>query len=136
MSIRCLLFQGPSTHIHFIFIFISTFYFFKVLLHTYIDSLRIDESREINHHGKTRKVRCYKLSKSGCSIVIYFYDQNQVNSRKGEKDILKKRKEVYSPLQVGDGHEGDSVKENLQASVYCVWLMIVNIESCMLIMFL
>lgn len=30
--------------------------FFEVLLHTFIDSLRIDESREINHHGKPRKV--------------------------------------------------------------------------------
>ena len=29
---------------------------FQVLLHTFIDSLRIDESREINHHGKPRKV--------------------------------------------------------------------------------
>ena len=29
---------------------------FQVLLHTFIDSLRIDESREINHHGQTRKV--------------------------------------------------------------------------------
>ena len=28
----------------------------QVILHTYIDSLRVDEDREINHHGKSVKV--------------------------------------------------------------------------------
>ena len=28
----------------------------KVILHTYIDSLRMDDDREINHHGRTVKV--------------------------------------------------------------------------------
>ena len=30
--------------------------FVEVLLHTYIDFLRHDYDREINHHGETRKV--------------------------------------------------------------------------------
>ena len=32
------------------------FWSLKVILHTYIDSLRVDEDREINHHGKSVKV--------------------------------------------------------------------------------
>merc|ERR1719356_1962912 len=30
--------------------------FFEVILHTYMDALRNDYDREINHHGKTKKV--------------------------------------------------------------------------------
>ena len=30
--------------------------FLQVILHTYIDSLRVDDDREINHHGKSVKV--------------------------------------------------------------------------------
>ena len=30
--------------------------FVVVLMHTYMDSLRNDEEREINHHGKTIKI--------------------------------------------------------------------------------
>ena len=37
---------------------------------------------------------------------------------------------------MGDGHEGDSVKENLQASVSSLRPVIVNIECRLLIMFL
>ena len=39
--------------------FTFTIYFFKVILHTAIDSFRNDENREINHHGKPRKVGGY-----------------------------------------------------------------------------
>ena len=28
----------------------------QVILHTYIDSLRVDEDREINHHGRPHKI--------------------------------------------------------------------------------
>ena len=34
----------------------------QVILHTYIDSLRVDENREINHHGSSVKVT--KLKKN------------------------------------------------------------------------
>ena len=37
-------------------IFAQTIPFFEVLLHTGIDHIRSDENREINHHGRTRKV--------------------------------------------------------------------------------
>ncbi len=30
--------------------------FMEVLIHTYIDTLRADEDREINHHGRTRTI--------------------------------------------------------------------------------
>ena len=30
--------------------------FFVVLIHTYMDTLRVDDEREFNHHGKTMKV--------------------------------------------------------------------------------
>ena len=38
-------------------IFVQIVPFVEVLLHTYIDSLRGDEGREINHHGTSVKVR-------------------------------------------------------------------------------
>ena len=33
----------------------------KVILHTFIDSLRAEEDREINHHGKSVKVLLFIL---------------------------------------------------------------------------
>ena len=30
--------------------------FIEVLIHTYMDTLRDDEEREINHHGRTRTI--------------------------------------------------------------------------------
>ena len=39
----------------------------KVILHTYIDSLRIDDDREINHHGRTVKVGFGFLAKYFCN---------------------------------------------------------------------
>ena len=41
--------------------------FLQVILHTYIDSLRVDDDREINHHGKSVKVCCYIF------VVLFFY---------------------------------------------------------------
>ena len=32
----------------------------QVILHTYIDSLRVDDDREINHHGKPVKANSNK----------------------------------------------------------------------------
>ena len=35
----------------------------QVILHTYIDSLRVDEDREVNQHGQPRKVTlCTKVA--------------------------------------------------------------------------
>ena len=34
-------------------------YFWQVILHTYIDSLRDDENREVNKHGKPQKVNFF-----------------------------------------------------------------------------
>ena len=35
----------------------KSFFFIKVLLHTFIDNKRVVDDREINHHGKTRQVQ-------------------------------------------------------------------------------
>ena len=33
----------------------------QVILHTYIDGLRLDDDREINHHGKSVKANSNKI---------------------------------------------------------------------------
>ena len=33
----------------------------QVILHTYIDGLRVDDDREINHHGKSVKANSNKI---------------------------------------------------------------------------
>ena len=40
---------------------INMFLISKVILHTFIDSLRAEEDREINHHGKSVKVLLFIL---------------------------------------------------------------------------
>ena len=39
---------------------ISMYWLSQVILHTYIDSLRVDDDREINHHGKPVKANSNK----------------------------------------------------------------------------
>ena len=49
--------------------------FIVVLIHTYMDTLRNDEEREINHHGKTIQVNDENEDKteSNSSIKVTFF---------------------------------------------------------------
>ena len=52
----------------------SGFIFFKVLLHTFIDSKRKDgQDREINHHGKMIKVGTESTNNDSNVLVIILY---------------------------------------------------------------
>ena len=44
--------------------------FIVVLIHTYMDTLRNDEDREINHHGKTIQVNDENGDKTESNAVI------------------------------------------------------------------
>ena len=44
--------------------------FIVVLIHTYMDTLRYDEEREINHHGKTIQVKDHTQDKDGDESMI------------------------------------------------------------------
>ena len=44
--------------------------FIVVLIHTYMDTLRNDDEREINHHGKTIQVNDENKDKEGSDSTI------------------------------------------------------------------
>ena len=45
-----------------------------VLIHTYMDTLREDEDREINHHGKTVSVNGEFEKQAGLAIQVKIFD--------------------------------------------------------------
>ena len=74
---------------------------FKVILHTFMDTLRIDGDREINHHGRKIKVQSPGIEKdelfnkttnieNGNGVPTY-HDMTQRN----EQDLVKARKDFY-----------------------------------------
>ena len=48
--------------------------FIVVLIHTYMDTLREDEDREINHHGKTVSVNGELEEQAGLAIQVKIFD--------------------------------------------------------------
>merc|ERR1712203_810751 len=81
--------------------------FFEVLLHTFIDSLRIDESREINHHGQTRKV-------GDENVEVSAKDNLQDVIHVGEKVQLKEEAPASVP---GGKYDLNLVARNEKAKV-------------------
>ena len=46
--------------------------FIVVLIHTYMDTLRNDEDREINHHGKTITIGDNELEGNSGKLTVYY----------------------------------------------------------------
>ena len=78
--------------------------FMEVLLHTYMDYLRLDEEREINHHGTSIKaepentmtdetpVNSFEQNKVNPLDLISRNEETQVNALKEHYDRMKKEK--------------------------------------------
>ena len=55
-----------------------------VLIHTYMDTLRNDEEREINHHGKTIQVKDENEDKENTDPiikVIFIYKEAKIHTK-------------------------------------------------------
>merc|ERR1711874_230525 len=67
-----------------------------VLVHTYMDTLREDEDREINHHGKTVFINCEPEENEHARIKVKPAIMNLVSVNK--KEELKAQKVFHEKI--------------------------------------
>ena len=75
--------------------------FVSVLLHTFMDNMRTDGDREINHHGEVRKVKTniinvMEIDGSRPNTGPNYVDMTQRN----EKNLVDARKAFYENAEV------------------------------------
>ena len=76
--------------------------FIVVLIHTYMDTLRNDEDREINHHGKTIQVNEQNIGTGSTTKVL---PTNAALVSVNEKVELEAQKAFYEKLEAEMGQK-------------------------------
>ena len=75
---------------------INPLLFLKVMLHTFMDTLRLDGDREINHHGRFIKVNAIndkdELFDKTTNGAPTYHNMTQRN----EEELIKARKNFYN----------------------------------------
>lgn len=62
------------------------------MLHTFMDSLREDGNRQINHHGQTISMENGKIKKNNVSSVVPTYEDM---TQRDEKELVDARRAFY-----------------------------------------
>ena len=81
----------------------------KVMLHTFMDSLRVDENRTINHHGQQRGINDH-INANGHSKRIKVFPVLERNWVKAEEAMVNPRKGLPSYKDMTQRNEEDKVK--------------------------
>ena len=79
--------------------------FIVVLIHTYMDTLRNDDEREINHHGKTIQVNDESGSKENTDSIVKVVPFNAALVSVNEKVELDAQKTFYEKIEAEMGRK-------------------------------